>query len=509
MQNGIKKQIFNKKAISVVLVIIFLSSLIPLFVLANYDYPVEDDFNYADETSHVWRETHSIGAVIKAAAGRVQTTYNNWQGSFSGVFLMALVPSAFGERFYVLVPYIIILLFVFSYAFMLKVILINYLRADLHDFLIIAAVLIFISMQFAFRASEAFFWYNGGMYYTGFYAVLMLAAALLLLYIKSEKRLLSGLYMAFSALLFFALGGSDYIVALISFVLSGLFVLCAVFILKKKRLGPSLCLLASGAALIISAAAPGNAVRQAQQMDSMSAVPAVLHSFEHAAFFIIGAYVDTAALFAIIALSPLVYGLARKSALSFKFPGLFSFATYALFSSAFTPNLYSMASMPLARGINVCWYLYALLLLANIFYWGGWVSRKLKPAAQPGGKKSKRPDGIRNNGGLAEIFSTLLTAFFLVTAFFQALDSPDSITSVSAVKSLVIGEAQAYYQENLERERLYKDPGIQDVQIRAFFSKPPLLYTYDLTQDPSHWKNKFISSYYDKKSVTIVPDANR
>ncbi len=71
----------------------------------------------------------------------------------------------------------------------------------------------------------------------------------------------------------------------------------------------------------------------------------------------------------------------------------------------------------------------------------------------------------------------------------------------------MIGEAQRYDLEMMERSEILNDPETdgQDVTVAAVSERPYLLFLYglELTEDPDYWINQTVAEYYDKKSVTL------
>ena len=92
----------------------------------------------------------------------------------------------------------------------------------------------------------------------------------------------------------------------------------------------------------------------------------------------------------------------------------------------------------------------------------------------------------------------------LVIIFLFAADK-NTFTSVSALRSLVNGEAKVYYEENQERLELYRDPDIKDVVVSPLTAKPHLLYKVDVGNEgsPDYWISIALCDYYGKRSVRL------
>ena len=75
----------------------------------------------------------------------------------------------------------------------------------------------------------------------------------------------------------------------------------------------------------------------------------------------------------------------------------------------------------------------------------------------------------------------------------------EEITTASALKSVVYGEAQVYHEEIKEREALYNDPDVKRVVVDEVTYRPELLYYGTLTTDPQDGRNLAMCEYYDKE----------
>ena len=89
-------QKMTTKNIFYIILICFILSVIPLYVIGMFAHPSVDDYYYGTETVQVWNETHSFASVVKCSFDEMINTYNIWQGNFSAIFLMRLQPGIFG-----------------------------------------------------------------------------------------------------------------------------------------------------------------------------------------------------------------------------------------------------------------------------------------------------------------------------------------------------------------------------------------------------------------------------
>jgi hypothetical protein len=192
--------------------------------------------------------------------------------------------------------------------------------------------------------------------------------------------------------------------------------------------------------------------------------------------------------------------MAKKSGFCFRFPGLFAFVSCSVFASSFFPSIY-VGDFLVSRSLNVSFYLYVLLIFLNMLYWCGWASEKNSKKQDSFSKKQKH---VSKTGSPGTALSFTAVIFFIIVFAAKSAGDPDSVAGLGALRSLVNGEAKAYHIESLEREAIYNDPAVLDVEVRKFSRQPRLLTYSDITEDAQEWKNKSVARYYDKNSVVAV-----
>ncbi|MFQ8599999.1 MAG: hypothetical protein ACLSAP_05000 [Oscillospiraceae bacterium] len=172
--------------------------------------------------------------VVRAAGEQVGITYQNWQGTFSAIFMMAIQPAVFGENFYFLAPYIMLTallggIFFFCYAFFRKM-----FHASRAQFVTLSAVLCIICTQFLPSASQGFYWYNGAVFYTFFFGISLVLYALVIVYLLSGNRVWRAGYLIGISLCCIVIGGSNYVTSLVTVLLFGL-LLVMLFIKRNPK----------------------------------------------------------------------------------------------------------------------------------------------------------------------------------------------------------------------------------------------------------------------------------
>ena len=73
-----------------------------------YVYPQGDDFEYGAYAHQAIEAGYGLQGALGGAAKMVAKSYQIWQGTFSSIFLMALQPGIWGEKYYHLTPLLLI-----------------------------------------------------------------------------------------------------------------------------------------------------------------------------------------------------------------------------------------------------------------------------------------------------------------------------------------------------------------------------------------------------------------
>ena len=206
----------NKEIIIILaIVLICLIILLPIICTCKYIHSYADDYMYGIETHKTWQETHSIIEVIKTATSKTAEIYETWQGSFCAVFLMTLQPAIFGEQYYFITTIILLGSFIFANFYFMKIALKDYLKTSNLMYVGLTSVLVTLSIAFVPYPRESIFWFNGSIYYTFFYSIMLILFGTILKLFKEEKKSKRIVLLIISAILAILVGGSNYSTSLI------------------------------------------------------------------------------------------------------------------------------------------------------------------------------------------------------------------------------------------------------------------------------------------------------
>ena len=463
---------------------ILLLSLIPLIWLGRYNYPTGDDYYYGAKTHLVWQQTGSITQTLDAACAGVADSYQIWQGTYSALFLMYLAPNAFSNTAYHLVTFVILLLLCGGIFYLLCPLFRRFLPGTCGEWITVSSILSFLCIQTVEFQCDSFYWYNGSMYYTGFFAVTLFFLGTLFRYLDNGKRILLLPLLLFAVFL----GGGNYVSLLPCMLLS---VTITLLLLLQKNKKAYICGITSVVLLLsfaVSAMAPGNHVRQSG-MWKIPAWKAIAKCLLQGIRYTLAWTGLWWVLAALLLLPVFLRILQKKNGAFFSHPILFTGYAYGLFCSMSCPLFYTMNSTGPGRAVAIVYYMFLLISFTVFFYWIGFVLLKMQARPTP-------PERIEVSGKLntARYLAMAVLLFsILCTGLWQ------ETSAMKAIRVLTDGEAAAYAAEYEDRLLLLNDPEVTDVVLTPFIHQPALIYTGD-PEDPTSRK---VAQYFQKTSLYV------
>jgi len=480
-----KKGRISYRICALLLTALLAALIVPLLVIAQYDVPCADDFSFGARAHLAYDSTHSLFAALTAAAEEARIAYTSWQGSFSAIFLMALPPMVFGEQAYALTAWIMLAALVGGTFCFCSVFFSRAFGARRSVGVCAAAVVCILATQTPLSPVQGFFWYNGAVYYTFFYGLALASLAL-----GTELVYDGGVWRAVLLTVLAAfIGGGNYVTAL-STAIIGVSLLALLALMRdgraKRLIIPVAALIA---ALAVSIAAPGNAVRQAQFAGTPGPLETVFMSFGFAARYAVQWFRLPAAGMLVL-LAALLWRAAKAARSEFRCPVLVTAWSYCLLAAMFCPPLYAMGDVGELRLCNIIYFAYLLLLALNLFYWMGWLARRR---------------GWRTDKGAAgaALLPAALGALAMGLCCIAAMLMGQPYTSAGAISSMRSGEAAAYYACAEERYAILNDDSVRDAVLPAFPCWPDLLYYDDFMPNADDWRNGAAAYYYGKDSIRV------
>jgi len=483
----------SKKTLAIFLASAFFLSIIPLFILSFYNRAAADDYSYSVLTVHAWRETGSIFQVLLAACETVRTFYNVWQGTFSAVFLFSLQPAIFGNSFYFITTFIMLGMLIISTGYLLHVLIVQYLKADKWTWVIVSSIVLFLSIQLIPNANEAFYWYNGNVYYTFFYSVMLFMLGLILKLLKTSSKKWFIIRSIEIVLLAIFLSGGNYVTGLISIILLAL--LSGFLFVKKQKtfwiVLSALIIMITG--MLVSGLAPGNVYRAAS-LTPMAPLTAIVYALYNG-LILLAQWTNLVIFAFLMLLFPLFLSIVKNTKFSFKYPTLVILGSYALFSAQLTPSLFAMGDPGSARLMDIYYFAFVLLVIFNFFYLVGWLNSKV--LTQDMVQKETQTS-------LSLVFLLVVVVIGFVGLMKNGVVGLKTLPTLSALISLIKGDARTFAVEMDARIALFENPTIMDVTVTSLSVIPPLFHPETLSTNALIWPNVDIARYYDKDSIALV-----
>lgn len=473
-------------------------SIVPLLLLGKYNVMCIDDYDYGRRIHDTWMATGSLWQSVQTAAAQTADFFREWQGTYVSCFLMGLCPMNFSYEAAFLVPIIMIGMFCTSTFLLGRQILIRWLGSDKHYAGLVMFLLLFLFYQVMEAPFEGIYWYNGATHYILMESLLFLMLTLVSGIIWTEKKSNVIVWCALASLDGVIVGGGNLVTALQAEILL-CFLLIFTYVKKReKTIYVLLPFLLFTAGFLCNILAPGNAMRSALDTDTgYSPVVSIILSFYYAVVFMIG-WTNTLVILLWLALLPVMWRIGKNSEKSFRHPVWVSVGGFCILSAMFTPTLYAVGMVGLSRVDNIIQMVYYLCLFMITTYWFGWIAHAQTAHVE------KASTG-KLLGAFLESAQNVMTmgCMLLVLAVWLLTADKNTYTGVSALRSLVNGDAAVYYTEAMERHELYVDESVTDVVITPYSARPALFDFQDLTEDEGNWLNLAVSRYYHKNSVKL------
>lgn len=477
-----------EKICGIFLLILMCVSLLPIMYLGRYNHPTGDDYYYSVETKHAWTKTGSVAAVLKEAARGVVEQYEIWQGTYSAMFMMYLPPNIWEENAYRFVTAGILLLYTTAVFYFLHAVLCKWLRSSPYFWMAGASALVLLTVQTTAFQGEAFFWYNGSMYYTGFFAVTLFFFGLLVKHLLNP-RVYKAILLAVLAVF---LAGGNYVSLLPTILL--LMTVTAFLFRKRSRKGFYTGLLVGLmlAGLLVSALAPGNQIRESG-LWQMSAWKAIIRSLLQGGRYV-DAWIGKWWLLAAILLTPFFWHTYEKVSFSFRYPVLAMGYLFGIFCSMSCPLFYALGTTGPARALAIIYDAFMVFTFAGYYYLLGAFYRFLQ---------KRKLNDLQTGEGRRLAEKGLALAFVLIALVLLCSGKIMECTAVRALKVLHKGEAAAYEEEYQRRLRILTDESVSEVVFAPYEHQPDLLYVGDFPGDLQDSTGIRIAQYFGKKSVRV------
>ena len=473
-----------EKYIAYTMVVLMIGTLLPIMYLGRYNHPTGDDYYYGAETKLVWEATDSVMQTLAEAVRGVVYQYHNWQGTYSAMLLMYIPPNIFGQWAYRFVTSAIILLLVGGIFYLMRTIICHVLKGTGKLWLMVSSLLTLLCIQTVPFPGESFFWYNGSMYYTGYFAVtLFFCGAVVRYMVKPQKYRIP--VMCFLAVF---LGGGNYV----SLLPTLLFMLMLTMVLVWKRAagarGIGAVTLFFLICFCVNVLAPGNHVRK-DGMWSIPAWKAILKSLLQGGRYSV-AWTGGWLILALLIMTPFLWRGFAEIDFRFRYPLLAVGIFFGMFCSMSTPVFYTMNSTGPVRVVDIVYYGFLLFVFWGYYYVLGYCYRLVERRT-----RLSLPRGVGRG----------LVVFVLLLGTMQIVGGAVGKTTIGkTVELLASGSAAAYEREYQERRRILEDETVRDVVFKPYENQPDMLYVGDFAGDVQDETNQKTAQYFHKNTLCVA-----
>ena len=479
----------NEKVVAILAVLAFAALMIPLIRLAFYATPWYDDYSYGRFVKAFLCQEYSLSSALEGVWYVVKTQYYAWQGTFSSIFFMALVPSVWGDQYYFAGILMILFFFVFATMTLVKVVCKNVLKADLSAQVIMMVVITTALLELIHTSQQGLFWYNAAVHYTFMHGWMFVLLAIAVKILYSNKLIAQILWMLLASFVGILCGGSNYVTSLqgILFLLTIIFL--GVISKNKRTLWLVLPTVVYAVALVISMTAPGNEKR-GQWYQGYGAIKSILYSFKSAALHFFD-FTDAMMVVLLLLAIPVILSIVRKTEFKFRMPGLVTLYSVCMYATGFTSSYYGMGTEGVSRTWVAIKFTLQILLFINELYRLGWIAQKLE-------KKGK----VFAQGRHYWLHYAGIAAGVLICFFFLEPNQVGTYSSYGAYYYIHTGEAGEYYNEYERRIEAIESGG--DVAVlEPYYYRPWMICKGELSADPNTDYNKVMADWYGKQAIYI------
>lgn len=478
-------------------VLLLMSMVVPLVYIAQYIWPSSDDFEMSLWCKQMLDAGGSVWQVIGRAVDYAVYKWKVWQGAFASIFVMALQPGLWGDQYYSVGVAAMIVGLVAAAFLLTYVLMVKQAKAPKSVWLILTALPMWAWFFRVMYTEEAFYWYTGASYYTGFHSWVMLMLALsAYLYMNWDKcgKVKKKLLYLLCFVCFF-LGGGNYPSALLQvLVLAGYF-MAAVCTRKRSRTILGAYTLSALGGLLLSALAPGNVNHMNNDFQAdISAVEAIFIAIRDG-LKDIRIWTNPSVIMLFVFLLPFVWTLARSCPCSFRFPLLATVLSGGLFLAEYSPCSYTFGGFPPGRMINLFYWNYYWLLLFNMFYWAGWLDRKA-------GKKwrSKIDKAAAGQKRWQPLYILLAGIVWLLAVKNCGIENSNFYWLYKEMKNGVYQHVDQFMEERIAYFNEHKG---EAVEIEGIPYKSEITFFEDIYPQSNHLVNFNMAEYYGLESITM------
>ena len=491
----------HRKILYALSAVLWAALLVPFFLGARAAHPATDDFTFAVYTHPTWVQTGSLLHVVKDAVSYALRTWRDWQGTVTGVIVMALNPAVFSLPHYGAHAVVLLVLIIASAIVFLRHMLGVRIGLPRGVWLPVAMALAAVQLIFLPDIVEGIYWFNGAWFYMGAQSVALLTLVLCDRFAVSDASRVRRALMALACcLLLFALGMDNYITAMMTAAALLMMALQQAWaahaasspVERRAAVRTALLLVPIGAGLLLSVIAPGNSVRMAADGAHQSGMTWLMLSIgwtlRDAALYVVRFAFRTPLLALMAALTPLLCRtLPRGEAVRRRCPPVPAtlLGAYLILCAMIIPHMYSSGYAGSGRVVNM-YHSYVVLALPV-----AWCMALMR-----------LPDARRAQ--IASTRSCRLLAMGALCALAICLLGGQLGNYEKLVRDQLDGTQDAYIAQFEREYALCAAAGPEDDVVLPAWTVQTVTGKPTAYEDATVWTNESMAQYFGVRSVRVA-----
>lgn len=494
--------------------------ILPLLLVAQYNFPSADDWSYGREAFWALQDGAGIMTVFQLAFETMAKHYTDWEGRFMNAFFASLQPGIWGENYYGIVAWLMLGGLIGGELILFRILLGGGGRNNRLLWIPVAVPTLILQILYTPSVVESFYWYTGAVNYTFVFGLSMILTALFLkLELGALRGWRFGLTAAAAGVLSVMVGGDNFSTSLSVFLfMVSTYMLLPVFcggtpsgkpvydgaVLRRIAGRTWYLVLLEGGSLLACVLAPGNTSRLEKNFGGgvAGSLPGATYGALLRSFTNLYSWTNLKVLLMILLILPFVWKAVGNLDYTFRYPGVFTLVTFALYASQIAPTMYVDGTTGGGRMAAILYYSCHVWTVGNVCYWAGWLHKR-RARRPAGSEKDSLAAGVLRRHFLIP-YCAVVGVMLIGVIYTQDLKT---LSSYKAYRDWRQGWAKQYAREWEERLTVLHDESITEVEFAPLSVYPETILYTDLQDEEGYtWVNKACANYYGKKYVHIVKE---
>lgn len=490
--NFLLKWRISKKTLAIIFVILFVLSLVPIIITAFYSVPGADDYGFGKRAYQAIASGNSFWSGVFES---FIFYYYNWQGFYTANLFFSMQPFTMNIHYYWIMNILFLVVICVSLFYFIKVITLNVLHSNITDFLLISIPIVTLFLQFMPGIQQAIYNTVAGFSLVVNTIYLVISAFIIQYHLNytsdNKKKWFYCIGAVLLTVIFSGVAPIIFVTVLMAYVPA--LMICIKNKFKTYRLLVVIISIVS-LGFLISALAPGNAVRQSTTK-GLSFFNAIIKAMIMSVYQF-GLWSTIFYISVLLFISVVFYNIAKTSKFQFKYPLLVFFYLYLIYAGRISIQYYATGSIGGWRQLNEHYLGFIMCISASFLYFIGWLSKRSIIS------KNKLNTGEHFISKKISIVFVFVVAFLFVSGSIS-YGYDHVITSVSTSLSLMKGETQKYNSEMMDRISIFTHSSEKNLIVQPLTVYPAFFGDDTITPDKDYFTNQEVANYYDKESIVL------